>query len=264
MRIDVLTLFPEMFAGVLGSSILKRAAEPVAVKSQPNRVRPPVVSYQLTNFRNYTQNKQGKVDQPPYGGGPGLVIQCQPVWDAVAAVERQDSHLPATRIVMTPQGRTFSQALANELSRKPRLLIIAGHYESIDQRVIEALQPIERVSIGDYVLTGGELAAMVLIDAVVRLIPGALGNEGSVEKESFSTAWGGLLDYPHYTRPAEWMDRCVPEVLLSGNHARIDTWRKKQALQRTREHRPDLIKESQSGTTEENRKAGAQGPGPTA
>lgn len=240
MRIDVLTLFPEMFEGVLGSSILKRAAEPIASPADPAQVREPVVSYHLTNIRDYTQNKHQKVDQPPFGGGPGMVIQCQPVWDAVQAAEAQDPR-PATRILMTPQGKRLDQPLVEELAKRPRLLILAGHYEGFDERVIDALAPIEQVSIGDYVLSGGELPAMVLIDAVVRLQPGALGHAESAHYESFSPGTGGLLDYPHYTRPREWQGREVPEVLLSGDHAKIEAWRNAQARQRTAERRPDLL-----------------------
>ena len=233
MRIDVLTLFPQMFEPVLGSSILKRAAQ-----DTPQRRAP--VSYHLTNIRDYTLESHGKVDQPPYGGGPGMVLQCQPVWDAVRAVESMDD-TPARRIVMTPQGRRLDQRFVESLATRPRLLIIAGHYEGIDARVIERLEPIDRVSIGDYVVSGGELPAMVLIDAVVRLIPGVLGDETSTCHESFSSGWDGLLDYPHYTRPRVWQGLEVPEVLLSGDHAKIDAWRRDQALQRSRRLRPDLL-----------------------
>jgi tRNA (guanine37-N1)-methyltransferase len=241
MRIDVLTLFPEMFQGVLGSSILKRAAQPVADAADPTKIRPPVVSYHLTNIRDYSADKHQKVDQSPYGGGPGMVIQCQPVWDAVRAVEGQAADCPPTRVLMTPQGMPLTQAKVEELSAKPRLLVIAGHYEGFDERVIEALEPIEQISIGDYVLSGGELAAMVLIDAVVRLLPGALGDDTSALHESFSPQMGGMLDYPHYTRPAEWMGRPVPPILLTGDHAKIEAWRREQARQRTAERRPDLL-----------------------
>ena len=228
MRIDVLTLFPEMFGPVLGSSILKRAAE--AAK----------VSYHLTDIRPYTTNKHGKVDDRPYGGGPGMVMACQPVWDAVNAVEAQDPGTPATRVLMTPQGKPLTQPLVEELARQPRLLIIAGHYEGLDERVIEQLSPLE-VSIGDYVLSGGELPAMVLIDAVVRLLPGVLGHEDSAHHDSFSPGAQRILDHPHYTRPPEWAGRKVPEILLSGDHAAIEKWRKQQALERTQQRRPDLL-----------------------
>ena len=232
MRIDVLTLFPEMFDNVLSSSILKRAADPA--------VTPAPVRYHLTNIREYTTDKHGKVDKPPYGGGPGMVMQCQPVWDAVHAVEAQDAGVPATRIFMTPQGRRLDHRLVEELADEPRLLIVAGHYEGVDQRVIDALEPL-LISIGDYVLTGGELPAMVLIDAVVRLLPGVLGDETSAQHESFSTQANGLLDYPHYTRPPTWQGCDVPQVLLSGNHAHIEAWRREQSQIRTQDRRPDLL-----------------------
>ena len=247
MRIDVLTLFPEMFPGVLGASILKRAAE--ANLETADGVRPdPLVSYHVTNIRDYAGNKHQKVDRHSFGGGPGMVMQCQPVWDAVQAVEAADQQ-PATRIFMTPQGRRLDQKLIEQLAGKPRLLILAGHYEGIDQRVIDALEPMEHVSIGDYVLSGGELPAMVLIDAVVRLIPGVLGDEESIDHESFSPGAGRGLDYPHYTRPQTWMGREVPPVLLSGNHAEIEAWRKAQARQRTADHRPDLLPPEVDPTT---------------
>jgi len=232
MRIDVLSLFPEMFSAVLGTSILKRAAQALGE-------RPALVSYHLTNIRDHTTDKHGKVDKAPFGGGPGMVMQCQPLWDAVQAVEAQDP-TPTTRILMTPQGTPLRQPLVEELAKKPRLLIVAGHYEGIDERVVRRLDPLE-ISIGDYVLSGGELPAMVLIDAVVRLIPGVLGDDESVCHESFSSGAKGLLDYPHYTKPREWMGMEVPPVLLGGDHAKIEAWRLEQASQRTRERRPDLL-----------------------
>lgn len=246
MRIDFLTLFPEMFAGVLGASILKRAADPsLYVEDDEDTFpdAPPVrapVSYHPTNIRDYSTDKHKKVDKAPFGGGPGMVMQCQPLWDAVLAVEAQDA-APATRILMSPQGRPLTQPLIEELATKPRLLVIAGHYEGIDERVIEKLAPLE-ISIGDYVLSGGELPAMVLIDAVVRLIPGVLGDAESVQHESFSAAAGRGLDYPHYAKPREWMGMEVPEILLGGDHAKIEAWRREQAAQRTRERRPDLLR----------------------
>lgn len=230
MRIDVLTLFPEMFEPVLGTSILKRAAEAK------------IVSYHLTDIRAHTQNKHGKVDDRPYGGGPGMVMACQPVYDAVRATEAQDP-APARRILMTPQGMPLRQALAEELAREPRLLIIAGHYEGVDERVIDELDPMP-LSIGDYVLSGGELPAMVLIDTVVRLIPGVLGHEDSAHHDSFSGGADRLLEGPQYTRPPEWAGRKVPDVLLSGDHAAIEAWRKQQAVKRTTERRPDLLDET--------------------
>lgn len=242
MRIDVLSLFPQMFDSVLGASILRRAAEAVpdaAAPDDPSKVRPPVVSYHLHDIRAYTDDKHGKVDSPPFGGGPGMVIRCQPVWDAVAAVDVMDP-TPATRILMSPQGRALTQSLADDLAKRPRLLIIAGHYEGIDERVIAKLAPME-ISIGDYVLSGGELPAMVLIDAVVRLLPGVLGDDESTHHESFAAGAQGQLDYPHYTKPRVWRDVEVPPTLLSGNHAEIEKWRREQAAKRTRERRPDLM-----------------------
>lgn len=240
LRIDVITLFPEMFTNILGSSILKRAAEPITNPGSPNDIRPPVVSYHVTNLRDFADNKHNKVDQPSFGGGPGMVIQCQPVWDAVHAVEAMDPR-PATRILLTPQGTPLTQPLVEELAQQPRLLMIAGHYEGIDERVIQKLAPIREISLGDYVLSGGELPAMVLIDAVVRLIPGALGHQDSAHHDSFSPGSHRLLDHPHYTRPRTWQGIDAPEILLSGDHAKIEAWRKQQALDRTRERRPDLL-----------------------
>lgn len=237
MRIDILTLFPEMFTSVLGSSILKRAADPALSADGQS----PSVSYHLTDIRNYTTNKHQKVDRPSFGGGPGMVIQCQPVWDAVQAVTAMDPR-PATRILMTPQGETLTQPLVEELATHPRLLIIAGHYEGIDERVIQRLAPMREISIGDYVLTGGELPAMVLIDAVARLRPGVLGHEESAHHDSFSPGAQRLLDHPHYTRPRVWEGMEVPEILLSGDHAKIEKWRREQSLERTRQRRPDLLK----------------------
>jgi len=246
LRIDVLTLFPQMFVGVLGSSILKRAAAPGIISgnaTDPDNsegVRPPVVSYHVTDIRDYADNKHQKVDQPSFGGGPGMVIQCQPIWDAVQAVEAMDER-PATRILLTPQGQPLTQLIVEELAELPRLLMIAGHYECIDERVIEKLAPIREISVGDYVLSGGELPAMTLIDAVVRLIPGALGHSDSAHHDSFSPGSKRLLDHPHYTRPRTWEGIEAPEVLLSGNHAKIDAWREAEARKRTEERRPDLL-----------------------
>jgi len=242
MRIDILTLFPEMFEGVLGASILKRAAEAI---DDPGRgvQRPAVVSYHLTNIRDYTENKHQKVDAPPYGGGPGMVMQCQPIWDATQAVEARDKRTP-TRILTSPQGEPFNQQMAEELARCERLEIIAGHYEGVDERVLEKLAPIREVSVGDYVLSGGELPAMVIIDAVVRLLPGVLGDEDSAAHDSFSAPFEGtsrLLDHPLYTRPKQWQGVDVPETLLSGDHAKIEQWRRDQARRRTAERRPDLL-----------------------
>jgi tRNA (guanine37-N1)-methyltransferase len=226
MRIDILTLFPEMFAAVLGTSIPKRAAE----KGR--------VSYHLTNIRDFAVDRHKSVDDKPFGGGPGMVMMCQTVFDAVETVERQDA-IPAKRILFTPQGRRFDQKMAEELATQQRLLLIAGRYEGFDQRIVQGLAPME-ISLGDFVLSGGELAAMVLIDAVVRLLPGVLGDDESAVDESFAD---GLLEYPQYTRPREFRGMSVPDVLLSGDHAAIARWRLEQRRQNTRDRRPDLWQE---------------------
>ncbi len=230
LRIDILTLFPEMFHGVLSASILGRAASSG------------VVEYHVTNIRDFTRDKHNRVDDRPFGGGPGMVMMCQPVYDAVTAVEARDPR-PATRVLLTPQGRPLTQELVEELASRPRLLLIAGHYEGIDERVIEELDPLQ-VSVGDFVVSGGELPAMLLVDAVVRLLPGALGHADSASQDSFSRAGEHgrrLLDCPHYTRPREWRGRAAPDVLLSGDHAAVDQWRDRQRLERTRDRRPDLL-----------------------
>ncbi len=231
MRIDVLTLFPEMFTGVLASSILKRAQEKT------------LVSYHLHQLRDYSKDPHKKVDDRPFGGGPGMVLMCQPIIDAVAAIEPMDQEA-ATRVLLAPTGEKLTQKLAEELSKLPRLLLIAGHYEGFDQRIHDLLNPRE-ISIGDYVLSGGEIPAMVLLDAVVRLIPGVLGDETSPHGESFAAndaAIQGGLEYPHYTRPRDFQGLSVPEVLFSGNHQAIEAWRKEQARKRTEQRRPDLVK----------------------
>jgi tRNA (guanine37-N1)-methyltransferase len=239
MRIDILTLFPEMFPPVLGASILGRAAQEG------------VAEYHVHDIRDHSGNRHRKVDDRPFGGGPGMVMMCQPLYDAVLAAEAQDTR-SARRILLTPQGRRLEQALVEELAVQPRLLLVAGHYEGVDERVVDELQPLE-LSVGDYVLSGGEIPAMLLVDAVVRLQPGALGHEQSAAQDSFSPLTGRLadpsvtdsrglrlLDCPHYTRPREWRGRVVPEVLLGGDHAAIEAWRRDQMLQRTSQRRPDL------------------------
>lgn len=244
MRIDVLTLFPAMFRGVLGESIARRAADAGAVR------------YHLHDIREHTTDKHGKVDQPPFGGGPGMVIQCQPVWDCVEHVESQDAGATPTRVLLTPQGRPLDQPTVERLAKQPRLLLIAGHYEGIDERVIDTIRDrpggLEEISLGDYVLSGGELPAMVLIDAVVRLLPGVLGHEQSAHHDSFSAGSQHLLDHPHYTRPRTWgpgtgSERSVPDVLLTGDHAKIEAWRTEQRRRRTLERRPELLTGEVSG-----------------
>lgn len=234
MRIDVLTLFPDMFTGVLDSSIQARAADSGRVTCH------------VHDIRDWADNKHEKVDDRPFGGGPGMVMMCQPLWDAVQDVEARDA-TPPRRILLTPQGRRLDQAMAEELATEERLLLIAGHYEGIDERVVDELAPLE-ISIGDFVLTGGELPAMVLIDAVTRLQEGVLGHEDSAREDSFGIRdeeHGRMLDSPHYTRPRTWRDRTVPEVLLSGDHQAVTEWRFEQMKERTRTRRPDLLTPSQ-------------------
>jgi tRNA (guanine37-N1)-methyltransferase len=223
LRFDILTLFPEMFAPVLGTSIPKRAAEKG------------LVEYHLKNIRDFATDNHKSVDDKPFGGGPGMVMMCQVLFDAVKAVEAEDA-TPARRIILTPQGTPLTQNIVRELALEKRLLMIAGHYEGFDERIIEGLKPME-LSIGDYVLSGGELAAMVVIDAIVRLLPGALGAEDGAADETFED---GLLEYSQYTRPREFGGMPVPEVLLSGNHSLIAQWRLQQRMLRTRLRRPDL------------------------
>ncbi|MFD1414619.1 tRNA (guanosine(37)-N1)-methyltransferase TrmD [Oceanobacillus jeddahense] len=230
MHIDILTLFPEMFHGVMESSILKKAAE----KEQ--------FSYQLVDFRDYSMHKHKKVDDYPYGGGAGMVLTPQPVFDTVEAVKKERSSRPRV-VLMCPQGESYTQKKAEELAQEEHLIFICGHYEGYDERIREHLVT-DEISIGDYVLTGGELGAMVVVDSVVRLLPEALGNEESAKQDSFST---GLLEHPHYTRPSDFRGMKVPDVLLSGNHANIETWRRKQSLKRTAQRRPDLLENQELG-----------------
>ena len=234
MRIDVLTIFPDLFTGFLSTSI-------PAIAIEQGRI-----SCHTHDIRAYAANKHRKVDDRPFGGGPGMVMMCQPIFDAVKAAESQDSELRAVRVLLTPQGERLTQPRVEWLAQQPRLTLLCGHYEGIDERVIEELRPLE-ISIGDYVLSGGELGAMVLIDAVARLQPGVLGHEDSAAEDSFSvrsTDGAHLLDCPHYTRPREWNGREVPDILLSGDHAAVDRWRDAQRIERTRERRPDLLQNS--------------------
>jgi tRNA (guanine37-N1)-methyltransferase len=225
MRIDVLTLFPEMFASPLGFSIVKRAQQRG------------LVNIVLSNIRDFAKDSYKKVDDKPYGGGAGMVLMCQPVFDCLESVREQDSQ-PGRVILLTPQGKKFDQRLAKEFASEERLIFIAGHYEGFDERIRLGTNA-QEVSIGDYVLSGGELPAMVIIDAVVRLLPDALGDQDSAANDSFSD---GLLEYPQYTRPEEFKGIKVPPVLLGGNHKEIEKWRKQQALEKTRKQRPDLLK----------------------
>ncbi|OXM84645.1 tRNA (guanosine(37)-N1)-methyltransferase TrmD [Paenibacillus rigui] len=235
MRIDVLTLFPAMFDGVFSSSILGKAREKG------------IVELNTVNFRDYANNKHNTVDDYPYGGGGGMVLKAEPIFAAVEALTEPLASKPRI-VLMCPQGETFAQRKAEELSGEEHLIFICGHYEGYDERIREHLVT-DELSIGDYVLTGGELPAMVVIDSVVRLLPGVLGNETSAVTDSFST---GLLEYPHYTRPEQFRDWKVPDILLSGHHANIEKWRKQQALRRTLEKRPDLL-ENYPLTKEEKR-----------
>ncbi len=224
LRFDVLTLFPEVFEPVLKCSILGLAA----AKG--------LVEFHLHDIRDYSEDKHRKVDDRPYGGGPGMVIQCEPVFRACEAV-RDMAPEPGRLILLTPQGRRLDDAAAREYARADRLLLLCGHYEGFDERIRVGL-PVEEVSIGDYVLSGGEVAAMVVIDAVVRLLPDALGHEDSAAQDSFAN---GLLDYPQYTRPPEFRGMRVPDLLLGGNHAEIEAWRHAAAAERTRQRRADLL-----------------------
>lgn len=221
MIIDVITLFPSMFRGPVDESILKRARERG------------VVDLRLINLRDFAHNRHRTVDDKPFGGGQGMLLKPEPLFEAVESVRRDNSHV----ILLSPQGRTLRQGIAIELSHKPHLILVCGHYEGVDERVRERLVD-DEISIGDFVLTNGNLAAMVLIDAVVRLLPGALGDDQSAHDESFT---GNLLEYPQYTRPAEFRGWKVPEVLLSGDHAAIARWREEQRKMRTRARRPDLL-----------------------
>ncbi len=224
MRIDVLTLFPDMFTAVFGSSILKQAAEKG------------LISFQAIDFRLYSTNKHGKVDDYPYGGGAGMVLSVQPIFDAVEAVKEKAKTEPRV-ILLCPQGEQYTQKKAADLAKEEHLIFLCGHYEGFDERVRAHLVT-DEISIGDYVLTGGEIGAMVIADSVTRLLPGVLGNDESAVTDSYST---GLLEHPHYTRPAQFRGMDVPDVLLSGHHEKIAEWRSEQSLKRTYLRRPDLL-----------------------
>jgi tRNA (guanine37-N1)-methyltransferase len=224
MKIDVLTLFPGMFAGPLDESIVQRARASGRLELQ------------LHNLRDYTHDRHRTVDDRPFGGGPGMLLKPEPIFEAVEHLRREDTRV----VLMCPTGRVFTQALARELAALPHLLLLCGSYEGVDERVREALIQ-DEISIGDYVLTNGALPAMVVIDAVTRLLPGVLGDDHSAVDESFSHGW---LEYPQYTRPADFRGMQVPEILLSGHHAEIEKWRRAQSRQRTLARRPDLIEPS--------------------
>ncbi len=225
VNFHILTLFPDMVMQGLHTSILGRAADRGDI------------SIEAVNIRDFTTDKHGKVDDYTYGGGAGMLMQAQPVYDACQSiVDRIGQDKPRRVIYVTPQGRPFHQEMAKELSAEGELIFLCGHYEGIDERVLEEIVT-DEISLGDYVLTGGELAAMVMVDAIARLVPGVLHNGESAETESFGD---GLLEYPQYSRPEIWHGKRVPEILLSGDHAKVDAWRLEQAILRTKERRPDL------------------------
>ncbi len=223
MRIDIISIFPGMFAPILKESIIKRAQQKKKVEIF------------IHDLRDFTRDLHRKVDDRPFGGGSGMVMAAQPIFDAVKKIKSQVKKKSRV-ILLCPQGKTFRQEIAKSFSKEKHLIFICGHYEGIDERVRQSLVD-EEISIGDYVLTGGELPAMVIVDAVVRLIPGVLGNKNSLNFESFE---GNLLEYPQYTRPASFRDMAVPKVLLRGNHKEIASWRKAEAIKRTKARRPDL------------------------
>lgn len=230
MNFHVMTLFPEMIENAMNTSILKRAMDNKYIKLN------------TYNIRDYTLDKHNKVDDYTYGGGAGMLMQAQPVYDCFKHVEEKINNSQANKprvIYVTPQGSVFNQSMAKEFSKEEDLVLLCGHYEGIDERVLEEIVT-DYVSIGDYVLTGGELASLVMMDAIARLVPGVLNNDVSADTESFSD---GLLEYPQYSRPEEWMGKKVPEVLLSGHHANIEKWRLEQSLIRTKERRLDLYEE---------------------
>lgn len=227
MRIDILTLFPEMCQTVMNESIIGRAQKAGKVE---------IV---CTNIRDYANNKHNKVDDTPYGGGMGMVMAAEPIYNAYKSLYNEGEEKPHL-VYLSPKGKTFNQARAVELSKLPRLVLLCGHYEGIDERVIEEIVD-EEISIGDFVLTGGELPALAVADAVCRMLPGVLSDELCFSEESH---FSGLLEYPQYTRPAEWMGKAVPEVLLSGNHKNIENWRRCKSLILTMEKRPDMLKET--------------------
>ncbi|MGI8481780.1 MAG: tRNA (guanosine(37)-N1)-methyltransferase TrmD [Chthoniobacterales bacterium] len=221
MRVDILTLFPEICRAPLSESMMKRAQESGALQIR------------IHNLREWTRDKHRIVDDAPFGGGQGMVMKPEPIFAAVESMRNDDS----TVILMTPQGRRFDQPIAGEFSQKPHLIIICGHYEGVDHRIVEHLVD-EEISIGDYVLTNGAIAAVIMVDAIGRLLPGVLGDEQSAADDSFAS---GILEGPQYTRPAEFRDWKIPDVLLSGNHAEIAAWRKAEGLRRTQQNRPDLL-----------------------
>ena len=228
MNFHILTLFPDMVMQGLSTSIIGRAKDRG------------LLSIEAVNIRDYTLERHKKVDDYPYGGGAGMLMQAQPVYDAWKSVVDRIGYKPRT-VYLTPQGSTFTQPMAKDLAQEKDLILLCGHYEGIDERVLEEIVT-DYVSIGDYVLTGGELPAMVMVDAISRMVPGVLTNDESGSTESFE---GNLLEYPQYSRPEEWMGEKVPSILLSGGHKKVDEWRREQAILRTIERRPDLLKKAE-------------------
>ncbi len=228
MRIDIMTLFPDMCLAYLGESIIGKAR--AAGK----------VQIECTDIRDYTLDKHRRVDDTPYGGGMGMIMQAQPIYDCYQDICRKTGTKPHL-IYLTPQGKTLTQERVKELAQLDNIALLCGHYEGVDERVIEELQP-EEISVGDYVLTGGELPALIVADAVSRMIPGVLSNDDCFTEESH---YSSLLEYPQYTRPFEWRGRKVPEVLTTGHHANVDKWRREQSLERTAQRRPDMLEKAQ-------------------
>ncbi len=228
IRFDVLTLFPDMFRSVLGDSIINRAAQKG------------ILEFNFIDIRDYTKNKHRKVDDYPYSGGGGMLMAAQPVYDAYQSIVKDLDYKPLT-VYMSPQGKVFNQQKAIELSKEKHIVILCGHYEGIDQRVLDMIVDAE-ISVGDFVLTGGEIPAMAVIDAVSRMIPGVLASESAYENESH---YSGLLEYPQYTRPEEFMGVKIPEVLISGHHAKIEEWKRQESLKNTYYKRPDLLEKAE-------------------
>jgi tRNA (guanine37-N1)-methyltransferase len=235
MKIDILTIFPELFNSFVDTSIIKRAIDNKIIDINP------------TNIRDFSKNKHHKVDDYPYGGGPGMVMTPQPIYDAYKSIKKDSENIPC--IYLTPQGKIFNQEKAMELSQFSQIIFLCGHYEGIDQRIIDDLVT-DEISIGDYILTGGELPAMIIIDCISRLLPGVLGNNNSALDDSITS---GLLEFPQYTRPFKFNSKEVPEVLISGDHKKINEWRRIQSLIKTRKKRPDLFKKYT--LTKEDKKA---------
>jgi tRNA (guanine37-N1)-methyltransferase len=238
MIIEVLTLFPEMFDGVVNSSMLKRAQDKG------------LVTIRVRNIRDFTTDRHHVADDTPYGGGPGMVIKPEPIAAAIEKCVADNAPTPLWRVYLTPDGTPWSQELAEKFSQLPGLLLLCGHYEGVDQRIRDHFID-EEISIGDFVLTGGEIPAMVVMDSVIRLVPGVLGNSESSRNDSFSG--DGLLDYPHYTRPADFRGYKIPEILLTGHHKNIERWRRQQSLEKTLKRRPDLLAKLWPSLSEEDK-----------